>query len=123
MNEDWHEEYGGHFELWDQEMKGCIKKILPLFNRMALFSTTSTSYHGHPNSLTCPPDRTRKSMALYYYTNGRPEEEVAKGAGEHNTIFKFRPEDKKSRFVTSLKEVVRQITPPILLGGISKLKS
>ena len=30
MNEDWHEEYGGHFELWDTEMKGVRKKILAL---------------------------------------------------------------------------------------------
>jgi hypothetical protein len=117
MNEDWHEEYGGHFELWDTQMKGCRKKILPLFNRMALFSTTSDSYHGHPNLLTCPPDRTRKSLALYYYTNGRPDSQVIKGIEDHNTIFKHRPEDVRSRFMTGLKEVVRQVTPPILLGG------
>jgi hypothetical protein len=122
MNEDWHEEYGGHFELWDTEMKGVRKKILPLFNRMALFSTTSNSYHGHPNPLTCPPDRTRKSLALYYYTNGRPQSEILNGIEEHNTLFRHRPEDKKSRFVSSLKEAVRQITPPILLGGLNKKK-
>lgn len=122
MNEDWKEEYGGHFELWDTDMKGVRKKILPYFNRMALFSTTSNSYHGHPNPLTCPPDRTRKSLALYYYTNGRPASEILKGVEDHNTIFRHRPEDKKSRFVSSLKEVVRQITPPILLGGASKAK-
>jgi len=122
MNQDWHEEYGGHFELWDTEMKGCRKKILPLFNRMALFSTTSNSYHGHPNLLTCPPDRTRKSLALYYYTNGRPESEIVKGIEDHNTIFRHRPEDRKSRFVSSLKEAVRLITPPILTGGLNKLK-
>jgi hypothetical protein len=120
MNEDWHEEYGGHFELWDTEMKGVRKKILPLFNRMALFSTTSNSYHGHPNPLTCPPDRTRKSIALYYYSNGRPEEGIEAGSADHNTIFKYRPEDRKSRFISSLKEVVKQITPPILLGGRAK---
>jgi hypothetical protein len=122
MNQDWHEEYGGHFELWDTEMKGCRKKILPLFNRMALFSTTSNSYHGHPNPLTCPPDRTRKSLALYYYTNGRPESEIVKGIEDHNTIFRHRPEDRKSRFVSSLKDAVRLITPPILTGGLNKLK-
>ncbi|MFM7844684.1 MAG: 2OG-Fe(II) oxygenase [Planctomycetota bacterium] len=33
LNKDWKEEYGGHFELWDVEMKGCVKKVLPLFNR------------------------------------------------------------------------------------------
>ena len=120
LNQDWKEEYGGHFELWDKEMQGCRKKILPLFNRMALFSTTSTSYHGHPNPLTCPPDRTRKSLALYYYTNGRPEEEMADATGDHNTLFKYRPEDKKSKIATRIKEAVRLITPPILLKGFSK---
>ena len=120
LNKDWKEEYGGHFELWDKEMKGCRKKILPLFNRMALFSTTSTSYHGHPNPLTCPPDRTRKSLALYYYTNGRPEGEIVDASSDHNTLFKYRPEDKKSKIATKLKEVVRLITPPIILKGFSK---
>lgn len=90
LNEDWDESYGGHFELWDIEMKNSVKKILPLFNRMAIFSTTSTSYHGHPNPLTCPPDRSRKSLALYYYTNGRPEEEKNEA---HLTLFRDRPED------------------------------
>src|SRR5205085_7257435 len=112
LNEDWDESYGGHFELWDQEMKGCRKKILPLFNRMALFSTTTTSYHGHPNQLTCPPDRTRKSLALYYYTNGRPEEEVVDGAQDHNTLFKYRPEDKKSEISSRMRETVKLFTPP-----------
>ncbi|MHA4808150.1 2OG-Fe(II) oxygenase [Flavitalea flava] len=122
LNEDWHEEYGGHFELWDKDMKESRKKILPLFNRMALFSTTSTSYHGHPNPLTCPPDRTRKSLALYYYTNGRPEEEILKGVEDHNTIFKYRKDDSQSRFSTSVKEAIRLIMPPILLKGLNKLK-
>ncbi len=123
LNEDWHEEYGGHFELWDKEMKGCRKKILPLFNRMAMFSTTSNSYHGHPNPLTCPPDRTRKSLALYYYTNGRPVEEMSDSTQDHNTLFKYREEDKKSRIMTTLKESVRLVTPPILLQMFTKLKN
>jgi len=122
MNEDWHEEYGGHFELWDTDMKGVRKKILPLFNRMAMFSTTSNSWHGHPNPLTCPPDRTRKSLALYYYTNGRPDSEIVKGIEDHNTIFKHRPEDKKSRMISGLKTAIKLITPPILLGGLNKSK-
>ncbi|MBO9657706.1 MAG: 2OG-Fe(II) oxygenase [Chitinophagaceae bacterium] len=118
LNEDWHEEYGGHFELWDTEMKGAVTKILPLFNRMAIFSTTSNSYHGHPNKLTCPPDRSRKSLALYYYTNGRPEEAAGlTHASEHNTIFKARPEDKGS---FSMKEVIKQITPPIILNAFRR---
>ncbi len=119
LNEDWHEEYGGHFELWDKEMKESKKKILPVFNRMAMFSTTSQSYHGHPNPLTCPPDRTRKSLALYYYTNGRPKEELLEGLEDHTTLFKHRKDDKKP---TSFKEFVRLLTPPIIINGLNKLR-
>ena len=71
-------EYGGDLELWDKNMKKGVKKIAPLFNTMALFSTTDFSYHGHPNPLTCPKDRSRKSLALYYYSNGRPSSEKSK---------------------------------------------
>ncbi len=90
LNKDWKEEYGGHFELWDRDMKGAEAKILPVFNRCAIFSTTSWSFHGHPTPLTCPPDRTRKSMATYYYTNGRPASEVI---DPHTTLFAPLPAD------------------------------
>src|SRR5271154_4731609 len=75
LNKDWKEEYGGHFELWDRDVKRAEKKILPVFNRCAIFSTTSLSFHGHPLPLACPPDRNRMSIATYYYSNGRPEED------------------------------------------------
>jgi len=78
LNENWEEEYGGHFELWERDMSKCAVRIAPLFNRVAIFSTTGDSWHGHPDALTCPPDRSRKSIALYYYTNGRPDSEVSK---------------------------------------------
>jgi hypothetical protein len=123
LNDDWKEEYGGQFELWDKDMKACRKSILPLFNRMAMFSTTSTSYHGNPNVVRCPEGRSRKSLALYYYTNGRPVEEMSVSEADHNTIFKYRKEDRKSKMVTSLKETIRLITPPILLQGLSKTKN
>ena len=77
LNENWEEEYGGHFELWEKDKSKCVTRIAPLFNRMAIFSTTDYSWHGHPDELTCPPDRSRKSAALYYYTNGRPDDEIS----------------------------------------------
>jgi hypothetical protein len=85
LNQDWREEYGGHIELWDREMKGCVSKVLPAFNRTLVFSTTDTSFHGHPEPLTCPAGRTRKSVSFYYYTNGRPE---AERSAPHDTIFR-----------------------------------
>lgn len=79
LNQDWTEEYGGHLELWDKAMQGPPKRVLPVLNRCVIFSTTSDSYHGHPQPLTCPEDLYRKSLALYFYTNGRPAGEAEPG--------------------------------------------
>lgn len=122
LNKEWDEEWGGHFELWDREMKGCRQKLLPIFNRMAIFSTTDFSYHGHPDPLRCPPDRSRKSFALYFYTNGRPEEEVNHGLEDHSTLFKARPgAQNELKPVVTAKDVVRQIVPPIMWKAARKI--
>jgi Rps23 Pro-64 3,4-dihydroxylase Tpa1-like proline 4-hydroxylase len=84
LNKQWKEEYGGHLELWDRDGKACRKRILPIFNRTVVFSTTDTSYHGHPHPLTSPPGVNRKSVSLYYYTAGRPERERS---APHDTVF------------------------------------
>ena len=118
LNKDWKEEYGGHFELWNKDMTMAEQKILPLFNRCAIFSTTSTSYHGHPNPLTCPPDRTRKSIATYYYSNGRPEEEARDA---HSTLFVRRPGEVEEK-PNPVKTAFRAVCPPILLSTIKKIR-
>ena len=68
LNHDWDQSYGGDLELWDCDMTHCVQRIAPLAGRCVIFNTDATSYHGHPEPLRCPPDRTRKSIALYYYT-------------------------------------------------------
>jgi Rps23 Pro-64 3,4-dihydroxylase Tpa1-like proline 4-hydroxylase len=85
LNRDWREEHGGHLELWNADMSRCEQRVLPVFNRTVVFSTTDVSFHGHPTPLACPPDRTRKSVSFYYYTNGRPVEERS---APHDTIFR-----------------------------------
>ena len=139
LNKDWKEEYGGHFELWNEDMSKCEKKILPLFNRVALFSTTSKSYHGHPDKLTCPEDRSRKSIALYYYTNGRPEHEVQEFLEDHSTIFKARQgvddviktesyikeriqQKKKEKRKELLINLTKSILPPFIYNILKKFK-
>lgn len=121
LNKDWEEAYGGHFELWDETMENCITKVLPLFNRVAIFSTTSTSYHGHPEPLKCPEGRFRKSLALYYYTNGRPEEEQNDG---HSTLFKDRPGEDihTDNQGMGAKEIVKKFIPPIVIDIARKFK-
>ena len=123
LNQDWKEEYGGHLELWDTNMTQCQKKILPLFNRCVVFSTTDFSYHGHPEPLTCPEDRTRKSLALYYYTNGRPAEEVT--GKPHTTIFQARTQDdfKLDESPLTVKAILKKLVPPILIDVRDALRN
>lgn len=86
LNKDWEEEWGGKLELWDKEMKACERKVLPVFNRCVVFNTDADSYHGHPEPMTCPEGRFRRSIALYYYT---VEEKPFRRA----TYYKARPDD------------------------------
>jgi hypothetical protein len=88
LNKHWKEEYGGHLELWPEDMSRCASRVLPAFNRCVVFSTTDVSYHGHPDPLACPEGWSRKSIALYYYSNGRPEAEAARA---HSTLYQRRP--------------------------------
>jgi hypothetical protein len=56
-----------------------------VINRAVVFNTDTTNYHGHPDPLNTPPDITRRSIALYYYT-------VPRGVKlPHTTIFRARP--------------------------------
>lgn len=68
LNQDWQDAWGGQLELWDTKMKACEKKVSPIFNRCVIFNTDADSYHGHPEPMTCPEDRFRRSFALYYYS-------------------------------------------------------
>lgn len=123
LNKDWEEEWGGHFELWDKKMQGCKKKLLPVFNRLAIFSTTDFSYHGHPDPLQCPAGRSRKSFALYYYTNGRPVEEINEGLEDHSTIFKARPgANDVLKPPATPKDWLRELVPPLLWKAAHKMK-
>ncbi|WP_370980290.1 2OG-Fe(II) oxygenase [Agaribacterium sp. ZY112] len=98
LNDDWQESYGGHLELWNEDMSERVQKVLPIINRLVVFSTTDFSYHGHPEPLTCPEDRSRRSIALYYYTNGRPELEV-QFKESVSTNYQARPDEQFDRSI------------------------
>jgi Rps23 Pro-64 3,4-dihydroxylase Tpa1-like proline 4-hydroxylase len=85
MNKDWRSDYGGNLELWDMQKKLQIENIAPEFNRAVLFETNEVSFHGHPRPLAGPDGLTRKSLAVYYYTEQRERTAVAP---EHNTLYR-----------------------------------
>eukprot|EP00927_Polykrikos_kofoidii_P082945 TRINITY_DN8378_c0_g1_i1.p1 TRINITY_DN8378_c0_g1~~TRINITY_DN8378_c0_g1_i1.p1 ORF type:complete len:353 (-),score=22.82 TRINITY_DN8378_c0_g1_i1:103-1161(-) len=79
LNMDWDDAFGGHLEIWNKNMTRCGARINPRFGRVVAFRSTDFSYHGFPGPLTSPPNRTRRSLALYYYTAARPKWECRGG--------------------------------------------
>lgn len=112
LNHDWREEYGGQLELWDRQMKSCEIRVRPEFGRAVIFNTALDSFHGHPEALTCPADRTRRSLATYYYT--APEDGVA-SLPVRTTNFRSRPGtgDKRDWKVRRI-HLIRDWVPPKL---------
>jgi hypothetical protein len=68
LNEDWKPEFGGDLEMWSADMKECVAKVAPIANRVLIFTTDASSYHGHPEPMECPEGVARRSLALYYFT-------------------------------------------------------
>ena len=110
LNEDWDASYGGALELWDRSMQACQVRALPVMGRAVIFATDLDSYHGHPDPITCPPDRTRQSIATYYY-----QASTARIGPERTTNFRKRPGtgDKYDWRIT-LHHLANDWAPPIL---------
>jgi len=126
LNQDWKQEYGGDFELWDKDMRECVAKVAPIFNRLVIFSTTDYSWHGHPDPLTCPPDRSRKSLALYYYSNGRPGNEISveKQTRITTTFVPRKGKDTiKMRLYNKVVNMANDLLPPIIVRMIKKKRN
>lgn len=88
LNEAWDPSWGGALELWPRDMNTCEQKIQPVFNRLVIFRTTDFSYHGYTDQIRSPYPR--RSVSMYYYTNGRPNDEkidVSDGAHAHGTLW------------------------------------
>ena len=113
LNPDWREEYGGHLELWDRELTGARQRILPVANRLVVFRAGPHSYHGHPQPLTCPADRRRNSIALYYYglgTQGSRADDVAWVATQ--------PDEKQVAARRALRRWAHYFLPPAFVDFV-----
>ncbi len=87
MNPEWKEEYNGALCLCDKYKEVCVKKVFPILNRCIIFNTSHMSIHGHPEVLNVPPDISRQSIAVYYYTPNENGIYDFEGCTEHSTIW------------------------------------
>jgi Rps23 Pro-64 3,4-dihydroxylase Tpa1-like proline 4-hydroxylase len=92
LNHEWNDAWGGSLELHSDPRAADdrVTTITPLYNRAVIFETTEWSWHGF-SRIALPEDKksvSRKSIALYFYTTQRPEDELA---DTHSTIYVDRP--------------------------------
>jgi hypothetical protein len=90
LNEEWQDEWGGSLQLhkdpYLDPREDEIITITPLLNRCVIFETNEHSWHGFER-IRLPQHRqqlSRKSFALYFYTDSRPAKETAE---EHSTVY------------------------------------
>ena len=69
LNRDWKRAYGGQLFLG----RNREVEVEPIFNRMIIFESSETSWHGHPIPLDGPSGYARRSIAWYWYTLAKPE--------------------------------------------------
>ena len=115
VNREWRDEWGGHLELWTADPKRCARRVAPLFNRCVVFATTDRALHGHPTPLKCPTGQTRKSLAFYYYSNGRPENEQSP---THTTLYGDAATERPPR---TWRQRAKPFVPPIVLDTAKRL--
>jgi hypothetical protein len=92
LNREWDDAWGGSLELHSDPRAADdrVTLITPLYNRAVIFETTEWSWHGF-SRIALPQDKialSRKSIALYFYTTERPQDELA---DTHSTIYVDRP--------------------------------
>ncbi len=90
LSPEWRTEWGGSIQLHKDPYlppeEDEVVEITPHFNRCVIFETHEHSWHGFPR-IDLPEDereRTRRSVARYYYTDSRPAAELGP---EHSTIY------------------------------------
>lgn len=90
LNDEWDDAWGGSLQLhrdpYLEPDEDEIVTVTPLMNRCVIFETTENSWHGFER-IELPGDKqqlSRKSFAVYFYTDERP---AAESAVEHSTVY------------------------------------
>jgi hypothetical protein len=116
LNKGWQDAWGGALELWSPS--ACIRRVEPVFGRSILFSHSATSLHGHPDPVDTPDGRTRRSVAAYFYTNGRPDPTPAERIGTRFLNPVTIQPSTRDKLIRQLKYVM----PPVIVDGLKRVR-
>ncbi len=122
LNKNWIKDWGGSLHLYDKnDLTDSKISIEPIFNRCVIFTTTSFTYHGHPDVIKCPDNVSRKSLALYYFSNGRPQEELSEEAiSDSDQTFWIDNDGKEIPIFSKSRKILSDILPPIIFRNLLK---
>ena len=68
LNQDWDESWGGELVMQVYKNQNNRAAYTPRANRTIIFPTTSKTLHGVPSSLSCPENRSRQLLSIYYWS-------------------------------------------------------
>lgn len=108
LNPDWEPAWGGQLELWRSLTEGPVVEIVPLMNRMAIFTTPGAA-HGHPKKITAPGGRSRLCFSAYYFTSPDAPDSPATS---HGVLFSDRPASSRRAL-----QLARQLLPPVVVDA------
>jgi Rps23 Pro-64 3,4-dihydroxylase Tpa1-like proline 4-hydroxylase len=113
LNKNWNKDFGGQIELGIKKNNGSFeifKSALPIFNRTLIFITDDHSFHGQPNPVKNTNNRSRDSIATYYYQSKKPKNSSNEKRTGTNYINKFGKTEKgklKDRIKLKIKNWVK----------------
>lgn len=109
VNDRWDDAWGGGLELWDKELRECVKTVPARPNQAVLFYTGSKCYHGHPHPLACPAGVRRNTFAIYYYTVQKRAD--YDGHTRFVTWIETTDQESKLRLRTRIRRVAEKVLP------------
>jgi Rps23 Pro-64 3,4-dihydroxylase Tpa1-like proline 4-hydroxylase len=96
LSANWVESYGCHLEIWKGDNAGLnyaklhekVDAIVPLFNRLVLFTCNDYAWHGNPEPATCPSESKRIFLTMSYMSDNMDDSNKRMKA-----LFIARPQD------------------------------
>jgi hypothetical protein len=124
LNREWDLAWGGQLELWPADMSAVGTMILPLANRLVVFETNASTFHGLPAPVDTPDGRSRLSLAAYQFSPTPP----APTGRRRLSKYAARPEDDWRVGLPSRWDLRDRLPTPVraaargLLRGVRKMR-
>jgi len=69
LNDDWKKEWGGNLQFYDTENNKLLSEVVPSLGNAVIWMYNNLAYHGYPEPMTCPKNKSRKGIRLFYYVS------------------------------------------------------